>query len=539
MSVTNIIGKLPSLKLFQRALANGDRVAIVNNVVVHNNNSTNNQSSSFTYNQLLHESYLIQQQLTHNLTLRNQSPDLEQQRVAFIAAPGFDYVRTQWAAWRAGGVAVPLAISHPERELHYTLTNSQPSHLVTTSAMQDKVSSLAKELNIPLIVLPPPSNDRIVVDPVEAAHHNTPFDSRRNAMMIYTSGTTGKPKGCVTTHNTVQAQVTALVDAWKWVPDDRILHILPLHHVHGVINALTCALWSGATAEIMDRFDPHAVHDRIIAGANPGSGMSPISLFMAVPTIYSKLVSTFDATTDAATRQRMSAAWRTLRLMVSGSAALPAPLFDRWETITGQRLLERYGMTEIGMALSNPYEMAGRLGGTVGYPLPGVDVRVEDDGQLLVRGPQLFKEYWQRPDATKECFTDDGYFKTGDTVAVDNTGRFSILGRTSVDIIKSAGYKISALDIERELLAHPSILDVAVIGLPDEQYGQTIGVILVAKPELQQWCKQRMAPYKQPRQLLWLVEIPKNPMMKVNKKSLVQLFANNNNNNNNSGSGSS
>jgi malonyl-CoA/methylmalonyl-CoA synthetase len=222
--------------------------------------------------------------------------------------------------------------------------------------------------------------------------------------------------------------------------------------------------------------------------------------------------------------------------MVSGSAALPAPLWGRWKEITGQALLERYGMTEIGMALSNPYR-GERRPGTVGQPLPGVEVRLvgEDGrdvpagtpGEIWVRGPSLFKEYWNRPEATRESFL-GGYFRTGD-VAEEDAGYVRIRGRASVDIIKSAGYKISALEIEGVLLEHPAVGEAAVVGQPDAEWGEVITACVVLRPgrsltldELKEFCRDKLAPYKLPRRLRLLGELPRNAMGKVTKPALVE-----------------
>ncbi|XP_078689128.1 malonate--CoA ligase ACSF3, mitochondrial-like [Branchiostoma floridae x Branchiostoma belcheri] len=286
-----------------------------------------------------------------------------------------------------------------------------------------------------------------------------------------------------------------------------------------------------------------------------------MNVFMAVPTVYAKMIEHYDRHyTKPRVRDYVRAVCREkVRLMVSGSAALPQPIMERWEEITGHRLLERYGMTEIGMALSNPLH-GDRRAGTVGKPLPGVEVRIvqqtsaagsqnttvvaqgnhsytqvfpgleEQEGELLVKGPGVFKQYWNRPDATTDAFTQDGWFKTGDT-AVLRDGYFSILGRTSVDIIKSGGYKISALDVERHLLAHDGIADCAVVGVSDMTWGQRVAAILVLRKgaslslgELKDWGKDRMPSYIIPSEIKIVPVLPRNAMGKVNKKDLLKEF---------------
>uniref|UniRef100_A0A8I3WL00 Cadherin 15 n=1 Tax=Callithrix jacchus TaxID=9483 RepID=A0A8I3WL00_CALJA len=317
-------------------------------------------------------------------------------------------------------------------------------------------------------------------------------------------------------------QVTGLVHKWAWTKDDVILHVLPLHHVHGVVNALLCPLWVGATCVMMPEFSPQQVWEKFLSSETP-----QISVFMAVPTMYAKLMEYHDRHfTQTHVQDFMRAVCeQKIRLMVSGSAALPLPVLEKWKNITGHTLLERYGMTEIGMALSGPLNPAARVPGSVGTPLPGVQVRIvsensqkegdahtvhaegdergtkvtpgfeEKDGELLVRGPSVFREYWNKPEETKSAFTGDGWFKTGDTV-VFKDGQYWIRGRTSVDIIKTGGYKVSALEVERHLLAHPSITDVAVIGVPDMTWGQrVIAVVTVGEghslshKELKEWAR--------------------------------------------------
>lgn len=257
--------------------------------------------------------------------------------------------------------------------------------------------------------------------------------------------------------------------------------------------------------------------------------------------MYAYLLQGYKSMNEDAQKIAASAAGK-LRLMMCGSSALPQPVMSEWERLTGHRLLERYGMTEFMMALSNPYN-GERRSGTVGKPLPGVQVKiVEDDasapgvGELHVKSPSLFKEYWRQPQVTEDSFGEDGYFKTGDSVTMDKDGYYIILGRSSVDILKVGGYKLSALEIEAVLLEHPAISECAVLGLPDEFYGEIIGAIVVfddqAKseaavldlPQLQLWAKERLAPYKIPTRLEIWEAMPRNAMGKVNKKELKNLL---------------
>jgi malonyl-CoA/methylmalonyl-CoA synthetase len=447
--------------------------------------------------------------------------DLAERRVCFLVSPSFDYAVVQWGIWRAGGVAIPLAVSHPAAELEYVIRDAEADTVVADAGFTALLGGIGRGAGARFAT----------VEELQGAG-TTPLpgvDATRRAMMVYTSGTTGRPKGVVTTHANIAAQITSLVDAWDWTPDDRVLLVLPLHHVHGIVNVLGCALWSGAACEIVPRFDAAAVWDRLASGE--------LTLFMAVPTIYHRLIAAWDdAPPD--TRAAWSAGCRRARLMVSGSAALPVRTLERWREITGHTLLERYGMTEIGMALSNPLH-GERRPGTVGRPLPGVDVRLVDDagdpaapgapGEIEVRGPQVFLEYWRRLDATREAFR-DGWFRTGDLGRVED-GYFRILGRVSVDIIKTGGFKVSALEIEEELRQHPSVAECAVIGIDDPEWGERIAAAVELVPgadfsleQLQHWARDRLAPYKLPRALLLVTALPRNAMGKVMKPEVSRLF---------------
>jgi malonyl-CoA/methylmalonyl-CoA synthetase len=447
-------------------------------------------------------------------------PDLEEERVVFLVPPGVRHVETQWTIWRAGGIAVPLSASQAPAEWRDIICDAGAALVVADDAAQG-LASIAHSLGARFLdvgalgarVSPPGPLPRIAL--------------HRRAMMVYTSGTTGCPKGVVTTHRNLEAQITALTGAWGWTPEDRVLHVLPLNHVHGIVNVLACAMWSGAVCEFLSPFAPEAVWDRIAAGG--------LTLFMAVPTIYAKLLAAWDeAAPDV--RARWSDAARRLRLMVSGSAALPVSLLERWKAATGHVLLERYGMTEIGMALSNPLE-GERRPGRVGRPLPGVDVRLVDEagaevaagtpGEIEVRGESVFSEYWGRPDATRAAFR-DGWFRTGDVAVLDGDS-YRILGRQSIDIIKTGGYKVSALEIEEVLRQHPDVRECAVVGLPDDEWGERVAAAIVprgAAPTLDQireWAAPRLARYKLPTRVLVVDDLPRNALGKVVKARVKEL----------------
>ncbi len=427
----------------------------------------------------------------------------------------------QWGIWRAGGVAVPLPAGSPHAELEYFIADSGASVLVSDAAEHEALVRVASSLGIQV---------RSCDDLLTATPGVLPqIAGARRALILHTSGTTSRPKGVVTTHANITAQITSLTEAWEWSANDAIVLCLPLHHVHGIINIVSCALWSGAVCEMLPRFDANFVWERI------GSG--DLTLFMAVPTIYVKLIAAWEACSPERQAELRQGAAK-LRLMVSGSAALPVSTLERWREITGHTLLERYGMTEIGMALSNPYR-GERIPGSVGYPLPGVEVRLVNDsgenvpaatpGEIEVRGPNVFLEYWNRPEATRDAFR-DGWFRTGDSAVLDN-GTYRILGRTNIDILKTGGHKISALEVEEALREHPAICECAVVGVPDVEWGERVAAALVLQeghdldlPALRAWAKQRMAVHKVPSRLVLLSELPRNAMGKVTKPTVRALF---------------
>jgi malonyl-CoA/methylmalonyl-CoA synthetase len=491
------------LPLIARARHHGDRTAIVDS------------QGGFTYHELLDASSHVA------AALLDSRSDLLEERVAFLVTPGFPWVAVQWGIWRAGGVAVPLPLNSTLPELEYFTDDTGASALIFDADGETLLAPIAAA-----------RGTRALSYNNGLAHQTAKppdFAGERRAMILYTSGTTSRPKGVVTTHDNIAAQITSLVEAWEWSADDRIVLCLPLHHVHGIINIVSCALWSGATCEMLPRFDATVVWERLTSGS--------ITLFMAVPTVYVKLIAAWEAA-SARHRVEMSRACSKLRLMVSGSAALPVSTLERWKEITGHTLLERYGMTEIGMALSNSYQ-GERVPGSVGTPLPSVEVQLVSEGgepvelgtpgEIEVRGPSVFKEYWGKPDATRDAFR-DGWFRTGDTAVVEKSV-YRILGRTNIDIIKTGGHKVSALEIEEVLREHPAIVECAVVGVPDPEWGERVAAAVVLNGSgtldllsLRAWARALLAAYKLPSRLLVLDALPRNAMGKVMKPSVATLF---------------
>jgi len=491
------------IPLIDRARHYGDRAAIVDS------------QGGFTYHELLDASSRVAAAL-----LAGRS-DLAQERVAFLVTPGFPWVAVQWGIWRAGGVAVPLPLNSTRSELEYFINDTGASALVFDADGESLLAPIATARGIRAL----PYDDALA----HATAKLPDVAGERRAMILYTSGTTSKPKGVVTNHDNITAQITSLVEAWEWSADDRIVLCLPLHHVHGIINVVSCALWSGATCEMLPRFDANVVWERLASGS--------VTLFMAVPTVYVRLVAAWEAASPEH-RAEMSRACSKLRLMVSGSAALPVSTLERWREISGHTLLERYGMTEIGMALSNPYRGT-RVPGSVGTPLPSVEVQLVGErgelvapgtpGEIEVRGPSVFKEYWGKPDATRDAFR-DGWFRTGDTAIVES-GVYRILGRTNIDIIKTGGHKVSALEIEEALREHPAIVECAVVGVPDPEWGERVAAAVVLNDgdtldlaSLRAWAREALAAHKLPSRMLVLDALPRNAMGKVMKPGVATLF---------------
>lgn len=458
-------------------------------------------------------------------TLLGNKADLGETRVAFLTPPGYRFTALMLGVWAAGGIAVPLATSHPAPELRHVVEDSNASVIVASGEFKEVLAGTAAARRVEIL-----DADDVVFGSAPSGPLPR-VDAARRALIVYTSGSTGKPKGVVWTHRMIDAQIQILSMAWQWTADDRSLLVLPLHHVHGLFNVLCCSIWNGATCEILPSFDAPTTLGHL-------AGDTEVTVFMAVPTIYRRLIAAWESL-DPEGREEVAAGLSGVRLMVSGSAALPVATLDSWREISGHTLLERYGMTEIGMALSNPYDGA-RIPGAVGTPFPGVEIRLVDDegrrpspgdpGEIYVKGPTVFSEYWRLPDESDAAFV-DGWFRTGD-IAVTNEGVYRILGRQSVDIIKSGAEKISVLEIEDVLRLHPAIADCAVVGIPDDDWGERVAVAVVGEGDLmvdlgqlRAFAAKSLARYKLPRQLLILDDLPRNALGKVVKPRLKELFS--------------
>jgi malonyl-CoA/methylmalonyl-CoA synthetase len=414
-------------------------------------------------------------------------------RVVVSAGTSVDLVVAHVAALRLGLVVVPVNGAYRAREIAHIVDDCAPSACVVDAERTDLFRAAVADdciVTTPAIDLPdaePPALDACAPDDV--------------AMLCYTSGTTGAPKGAMLTHGNTLASCEALRLAWRWTADDRLVLALPLFHVHGLGVGLHGTLLCGASTVLLPRFEPDAVLD--------AAREHDATLFFGVPTMYTRL----------AASPRVPELAR-LRLCVSGSAPLPAALHDDLHARAGLRVLERYGMTETIMNVSNPYD-GERRAGTVGFPLPGVEVRLaEGSDEILLRGPNVFPGYWNREEATRDAFTADGWFRSGDVGARDADGYLRIVGRAK-ELIISGGYNVYPREVEDVLLEHPAVAEVAVVGEPSDEWGETVVAVVV--PEAGQededallaFAAEQLAPYKRPRRVRYVSTLPRNALGKV------------------------
>jgi malonyl-CoA/methylmalonyl-CoA synthetase len=426
---------------------------------------------------------------------------------------------------RRGAIYVPINTAYTEEEVGYFLQDAEPALLVCDPADEERYEALGAGLSITdraatrVLSLSKDGGgslaELLARSAFPTAATTVPRQADDIAAILYTSGTTGRSKGAMLTHGNLATSAVTLVDFWGWQDDDVLLHALPIFHVHGLFVAMHCAMLKATPMIFLPGFDVDAVIEAI-----PGA-----TVMMGVPTFYSRLLAS-----EKLTKELCSG----MRLFISGSAPLTAQTFEAWEERTGQRILERYGMSETMMNVSNPLQ-GERIAGTVGFALPCVEVRVADDqgvavppgavGVIEVRGPNVFAGYWRMPEKTAEEFRQDGFFITGDQAVMDEHGRVSIVGREK-DMVISGGYNVYPKEVETLLDEMPEVVESAVVGVPHSDFGEAVVAVLVpagaevSREDVDRALADRIARFKQPKAVINVPELPRNAMGKVQKNQL-------------------
>ena len=419
-------------------------------------------------------------------------------RVLLSATSSVELVAAHAAALRLGAVVVPTNGAYRADEVTHVISDARPKiAIVDRPEWSDWIQSCD-----PTVLVTNPSVDLEDGPSVQLDQ----IGARASALIGYTSGTTGRPKGAVLSHGNLLSSVRALEIAWRWQTEDTLILALPLFHMHGLGVGLHGSLAVGARAVLLPEFDVNEVLDSI--------QKYDATMFFGVPTMYNRLV-------ESPRAPEIS----QLRLCVSGSAPLAAELHRRIQAVSGQRVLERYGMTETAMLVSNPYE-GERRPGSVGFPLPGVEVLLKGEPpEILVKGPNVFEGYWERPEANSQAF-DDGWFRTGDLGALDADGYLSIVGRAK-ELIISGGFNVYPREVEDVISQHEAIRECAVVGEPDDQWGETVVAFVVADrdltdDEIKNFVGERLAHYKRPRRTYRIGALPRNALGKVQKHRLQE-----------------
>ncbi|MCZ2133887.1 MAG: malonyl-CoA synthase [Burkholderiales bacterium] len=430
---------------------------------------------------------------------------------------------------RAGYVYLPLNPAYQADEMRYFIADAEPAVLVGTSQSMSWLGAIAREASVAHCFTLDADGDGTLRHALAAQsprHDVAACHDDDLAAILYTSGTTGRSKGAMLSHRNLRSNALTLRDYWGWQGTDVLIHALPIFHVHGLFVASHCALLAGARMLWFSRFDAGAVIARL----------TDATVFMGVPTLYVRMLG---ATAPCLSREHC----RHMRLFISGSAPLLIETFNEFRERTGHTILERYGMSETCMLTSNPWLRADgeRRGGTVGLPLPGVEVRVHDErglaceagviGAIQVRGPNVFAGYWRMPEKTREEFTDDGWFRTGDVGRIDADGYVTIVGR-SKDLVISGGFNVYPAEVEGFINEMAGVAESAVIGVPHPDFGEAVVAVVVAKPgasvdgeRMMGSLKGRIASFKVPKRVFVVDELPRNAMGKVQKQRLREEFS--------------
>ncbi|SFU55183.1 malonyl-CoA/methylmalonyl-CoA synthetase [Polaromonas sp. YR568] len=445
-------------------------------------------------------------------------------RVAVQVEKSVEAMMLYLATLRAGYVFLPLNTAYQSAEIEYFIGNAEPSVMVCSGKNFGWVSKIAFKAGTQNVFTLDDDRTGSLLD--RAAHCSDQHEAVARqaddlAAILYTSGTTGRSKGAMLTHGNMLSNALVLKDYWGWKKGDVLIHALPIFHVHGLFVAIHGALINGSKMIWLAKFDPKLVVKKL----------PEATVFMGVPTLYVRLLAEPGLTREAC---------RNMRLFVAGSAPLLIETFNEWKERTGHTILERYGMSETVMLTSNPYEGAERRGGTVGFALPGVSLRVQDEGGqslpageiggIQVKGPNIFKGYWRMPEKTKEEFTADGYFKTGDVGKIDERGYIVIVGR-SKDLIISGGYNVYPAEIEGYINDMPGVAESALVGVPHPDFGEVGVAVVIAKPgasleggRIVGELKSKLANFKIPKQCFVVNELPRNTMGKVQKNLLREQY---------------
>ncbi|MEY4730725.1 MAG: hypothetical protein RL020_1883 [Pseudomonadota bacterium] len=428
------------------------------------------------------------------------------------------------AAVRAGLVYLPLNTAYQRGEMEYFLGDAQPAIVVCRPQAEEMITTLAQATGCKKVFTLDENTGGTLMHAARnfpATFATVQVEETELAAILYTSGTTGRSKGAMLSHKNLASNVRVLHSYWGFKPDDVLLHTLPIFHIHGLFVAANLNLYNGSKMFFLKKFDSSQAIDYI----------EKSTLFMGVPTYYVRLLT--EAKFD-------KAICRNMRLFVSGSAPLLQETFESFKQKTGHTILERYGMSETGMNTSNPLN-AERKGGTVGLPLPGTSLRIADEnnvalpaseiGGIQVKGDNVFSGYWRMPEKTREEFTDDGYFKTGDVGKVDEQGYVSIVGR-SKDLVISGGYNVYPKEIEELIDAMQGVVESAVIGVPHPDFGEAVTAVVVKKKDADgltdasiiQALKKEIANYKVPKKVFFVEDLPRNAMGKVQKNVLRETY---------------
>jgi malonyl-CoA/methylmalonyl-CoA synthetase len=436
------------------------------------------------------------------------------ERVALFLGNSPDFLASYLGTHLAGGVIVPVNTQYRRGELRHIFDDAGVRLCLTDGERRPELDGVHEKL--PRLEGVTEVGEELEDFLNTAEPHEPGLPGGEDlAVIAYTSGTTGRSKGAMLLHQNLVTNVEAICEAWCWTAEDHLLLTLPLFHTHGLMVGAHGTLFAGASAELWRKFDAAAVYDGLLEG--------PFTMFFGVPTMYTRLLR------EAEAREERPS---PLRLYVAGSAALSPQAFEQFEELFGERILERYGMTETGMNLTNPYD-GERRPGTVGGPFPGQEARVVgvesceplpagEVGEIEVRGPHVFEGYWERPDATEEVFEEGGWFRTEDLGSVSEDGYFTISGRTK-ELIISGGYNVYPREVEEVLEGCPGMAEVAVVGLPDEEFGERVTAVVVrddpelTEAEVQAFCRDDLASYKKPREVVFVDELPRNAMGKVLK----------------------